>query len=74
MASARRCKNSADMFCYVCGEYCGKSSEKRAIEPNSKFCDAYEVYFGVAVGDLDKDWAPHVVCNSCRLTLEGKTL
>jgi hypothetical protein len=37
----------------------------------TKFCIAYQAYFGVAVGDQDKSWAPHVCCGNCRSTLEG---
>lgn len=32
---------------------------------------AYKAYFGVQVGDQNKSWAPHVVCGSCRSTLEA---
>jgi len=26
---------------------------------------AYDAYFGMKLGDLDKTWAPHMVCKSC---------
>ena len=26
---------------------------------------AYKAYFGLAYGDQDKKWAPHIVCHNC---------
>ena len=37
----------------------------------TKFFTAYQPYFGMAIGDQDKLWAPHHSCGSCRSTLEG---
>jgi hypothetical protein len=36
-------------------------------------CDAYLAYFGVPVGDQDKNWAPHYACEHCNRTLLGKS-
>ena len=33
--------------------------------------EAYLAYFGMPVGDQDKRWTPHVICDYCRCTLEG---
>ena len=33
--------------------------------------EAYHAYFGMPVGDHDKRWAPQVICEYCRHTLEG---
>ena len=32
---------------------------------------AYRLYFRMPIGDQDKTWAPHVICGSCQVTLEG---
>ncbi|KAL6458377.1 hypothetical protein MHYP_G00336070 [Metynnis hypsauchen] len=33
-------------------------------------CEAYKAYFGMPVGDQDKQWAPHFTCEHCKKTLE----
>ena len=33
--------------------------------------EAYHAYFGMPIGDQDKHWAPHVICEYCHRTLEG---
>lgn len=71
MSESRRCKLPADTFCYVCGHYIGTKQVKHRIVFGTKFCDAYQAYFGVPVGDQNVAWAPHVSCGSCRSTLEG---
>lgn len=58
----RECVNSANSFCYICGELTFKS-QKRTITP--LVCKAYELYFGIKVGNQDKAWAPHVCCKTC---------
>ena len=37
----------------------------------TKFCVAYEVYFGVSIGDQNVVWPPHVSFRSFRFNLEG---
>ena len=70
----RKCKNSADLFCYICGHYT-TSDQKTVISSFVKRC--YHAYFGCKLGDQDKPWAPHIVCKSCvenlRLWLKGKS-
>ena len=63
MASSRRsCLNHLDIFCYICGSYASKEQRK----PISAFVKrAYFTYFGVRVGDQDKQWAPHIACKTC---------
>ena len=41
------------------------------IVKGAKLWIAYRLYFGMPMGDQDKPWAPHVICGSCRSTLEG---
>jgi len=60
--------NSADLFCYVCGEVT-LTSKRRSITPLIK--KAYHLYFGCKLGDQDKKWAPHIVCKSCAIRLGG---
>lgn len=66
MATSRKCVNSPDSFCYICGEYTLKS-QKRTITPMIKY--AYEHYFGCKIGDQDKNWAPHICCGTCAVLL-----
>ena len=63
MASSRRsCLNHSDIFCYICGSYASKEQRK----PISAFVKrAYFTYFGIRVGDQDKQWAPHIACKTC---------
>lgn len=63
MASGRRsCKNTPDVFCYICGEYnlvCNRL-------PVTSFVKrAYHHYFGMKIGHQEKAWAPHMVCKTC---------
>ena len=63
---SRSCKNSPDVFCYVCGEFTTKSQRR----PISNFMKtAYRFYFGCQLGDQDKQWAPQVTCNRCYVKL-----
>ena len=65
---SRSCVNSADLFCYVCGEVT-LASKRRSITPLIK--KAYHMYFGCKLGDQDKKGAPHIVCKSCAIRLGG---
>lgn len=62
----RECVNSPGSFCYICGKIVF-SAQKRPLTAVVK--KAYELYFGVKVGDQDKPWAPHQCCNTCPVTL-----
>ena len=70
MDTIRKCKLSADSFCYVCGNYIGKKESKKLISSNPRLAYAYEAYFRMPIGDQDKSWAPHFSCEYCRRTLE----
>jgi len=48
---SRSSVNSADLFCYVCGEVTSVS-QRRSIMPLIK--KAYHLYFGCKLGDQDK--------------------
>ena len=61
-SSRLACRNKTDVFCYICGEYTIVPYRK----PVTKFIKrAYPTYFGMKLGDQDKDWVPHMVCNTC---------
>ena len=62
MSTRRKCSNSPDKFCYICGEFC-LSENKRNITDFVK--QAYFAYFGCKLGDQEKEWAPHIVCKCC---------
>lgn len=52
----------------MCGEFFAK---KHCLESCSRATEAYHAYFGMPVGDQDKRWAPHIICEYCCRTLEG---
>ena len=62
----RKCKHGPDQFCYICGEFITKT-RKRSISSVLKL--NYFAYFGVKLGDQDKKWAPHFVCQVCDASL-----
>lgn len=63
VCKARRdCKNHPDLFCYVCGLFTPKNLRRNVTE---HFKKVYRAYFGCPLGDQDKSWAPHSLCNSC---------
>ena len=69
--TTRGCKYSADSFCYVCSEFFAKRAKKHCLSNCIRAAEAYLHYFGMPVGNQDKRWAPHVICDYCRQTLEG---
>ncbi|XP_076031864.1 uncharacterized protein LOC143019766 [Oratosquilla oratoria] len=62
----RTCVNKADNFCYICGEVTFASQKRRITAMVRK---AYHLYFGCKIGDQDKNWAPHICCNTCATNL-----
>jgi hypothetical protein len=44
---------------------------KHKIRTNSKFSCFFKKYFGLEILNQNKPWVPHVVCGSCRSTLEA---
>jgi len=45
------------------------SKIQRNITPKLKTAYRYKHYFDCELGDQDKPWAPHIVCNSCYSSL-----
>ena len=60
--SRRKCKFDPNVFCYICGPF---TVSKQRQEITDFVKKAYLAYFGVKVGDQDKNWAPHQVCRTC---------
>ena len=58
----RKCKNDSDLFCYICGEMTASKYRRKITDRIKKL---YLAYFGCAVADQDKNWAPHVCCLDC---------
>ena len=64
----RKCCNDPDIFCYICGCFT-LLPQRRNI--NSFIKKIYLAYFGVPLGDQDKNWVPHQVCTTCVETLRS---
>lgn len=64
----RHCKNSPNLFCYVCGKFTPKP-QRRNITPLLK--DAYQEYFQRPMTNLDKGWTPDQCCSYCYVNLIG---
>ena len=62
--------NKKKFFCNVCGEFFAKRAKKHCLSNFICAAEAYLHYFGMSVGDQNKRWAPHVICDYCRRTLE----
>ena len=62
----RKCKSHPDTFCYVCGRFTTVDQRKRITSEIKKL---YNAYFDCKLGDQDKPWAPHIVCESCSVSL-----
>lgn len=60
--SRRKCLNSPDSFCYICGSFT-IPSQRANISTFVK--QAYFAYFKIKLGDQDRSWAPHKVCKQC---------
>lgn len=63
---SRLCKNHPDKFCYICGELT-LAKDRRQITDLTK--TLYNKYFKCPIGDQNKTWAPHIICNKCYRTL-----
>src|ERR1043165_5406791 len=64
----RKCLNSADSFCYVCGK-ATFSTQKRSITPVIR--KAYHCYFECKIRDQNERLAPHICCNTCACNLRN---
>lgn len=66
--ASRKCKNSTDQFCYICGYFTDRY-HKKTFTPLLK--KGYELYFDSKVDDSSKVWKPNVVCSTCSNILSG---
>ena len=66
--ASRKCVNSPNLFCYMCGYFIDRDHQK-TLSPLLK--KAYELYFDSKVDDADKLWKPNIVCSTCASTLSG---
>jgi hypothetical protein len=60
--ASRGCINGRDIFCYICGRYVVLKRRRNITGFVKNACFAY---FGIKVGDQDKEWAPQKVCRTC---------
>ena len=63
MTSSRTCVNDANAFWYTYGQFTIKGNH---LAIDNFYKKAYFAYFKVKLGDQDKPWAPHYVCNTCK--------
>jgi len=56
---SRCCVNSADLFCYVCGEMTLASQRRSRTHLIKK---VYNLYSGCKQDDLEKTWESQIVC------------
>lgn len=66
MTDSIKCKNSSDIFCYICGQFC-PASQRRPISPN--LSSQYFKYFGRRIQNQDENWVPHISCKTCEINL-----
>ena len=62
----RQCRNNPDVLWFICNEYM-MAKYQFNVEDFTK--RAYEVDFGMKLGNQDKPWAHHKVCKHCTETL-----
>ena len=66
----RKCNNKSDIFCYICGTYMVNKQKRNIAE---KVKQMYLDYFQIMLGDQDKYWNLHKICQTC-LTAWSKGL
>ena len=59
------CKNNADDFCYVCGDFAKKC--KRNFTTGLQ--EIYYQYFRIKAVNLEEPWTPNAICSVCRTNL-----
>lgn len=60
------CKNSPNVFCFICGKYCVSAQRKVISEKTKRY---YSLYFGRVIEN--EQWAPNICCNSCEVYLNA---
>ena len=62
----RKCNNSPNSFCYICGKYTPSTHRPNI---SSKVKIAYKRYLDCAVSDPDKLWTSYICCNAYKTQL-----
>lgn len=65
-SGAFACKNSANIFCFICGQFCPKTQRKPITNSVKEY---YFLYFGRVVEDQEREWIPNSVCVTCETSL-----
>lgn len=63
-----KCRNAANIFCYICGQFCVLAQRKELTE-STKNC--YSLYFGREVENQHENWAPNICCKTCEVNLNS---
>ncbi|KAJ8729128.1 hypothetical protein PYW08_000709 [Mythimna loreyi] len=63
---SRKCVNSADNFCYICGKV---TLTNQRCSITQRLETAYFHYFGIKIKNQDKSWVPHFSCTTCSTNL-----
>ena len=56
------CKNHPNRFCYICGHVVLPDCQAKVMDFVKM---AYQVNFGVKLGEQEKPFAPHICCKTC---------
>lgn len=63
-----KCRNDANIFCYICGQFCVLAQRKELTEGTKNF---YSLYFGREVENQHENWAPNICCKTCEVHLNS---
>ncbi|KAJ8720958.1 hypothetical protein PYW08_006423 [Mythimna loreyi] len=63
---SRKCVNSADNFCYICGKV---TLTNQRCSITQRLETAYFHYFGIKIKNQDKSWVPQFSCTTCSTNL-----
>lgn len=63
-----KCKNSANLFCYICGQFCVLAQRQSFTEKTKSY---YSLYFGREIENQNEKWSPNICCKSCEVNLNS---
>ena len=66
--STQRMQNESDNFCYIYGSYTLPKPRRNITD---KVKQLYLAYFQMNLGDQDKHWALHIICQTCLANLSA---
>lgn len=61
------CNKSSDSFCYICGLFVPIANRRNI---NQQIKINYSLYFGMEIKNQDSCWVPHIVCSTCKSSLD----